>query len=173
MRLVLRWVLQATAAVIGIAGAFAAYGAPEILASRSRLYRSDYAWSDQRETMRVTTVDARGGRQERTIAIHERHYPDGSRKALLQFTAPDAVKGTALLSQQRARGAAERWLYLPRQKRARRFAGQRNFRQAVAQRARRVDAVAQIGEIAGTAAPHRQSRQGARQIGRGGAEDQA
>ncbi len=107
-----------------MSAAFAPYGAPEILASRSRLYRTDYAWSDQRETMRVTTVNARGARQERTIEIHERHYPDGGRKALLAFLAPDAVKGTAVLSQQRGDGAAERWLYLPRQKRARRFGGQ-------------------------------------------------
>jgi hypothetical protein len=110
--------------VIGAGAASAAYGAPEILASRSRLYRTDYAWSDQRETLRVTTIDARGARQERMVEIHERRYPDGARKALLAFTAPDAIKGTAVLSQQRAGSAAERWLYLPRQKRARRFGGQ-------------------------------------------------
>jgi hypothetical protein len=108
----------------GIPCAFAAYGAREILESRSRLYRTDYAWSDQKEMLRVTTVDARGSRYERMLEIHERHYPDGARKALLAFLAPDAIKGTAVLSQQRAHGAAERWLYLPRQKRARRFGGQ-------------------------------------------------
>ena len=43
---------------------------------------------------------------------------------LLAFLAPDNVKGMAVLSQERAGGAPERWLYLPRQKRARRFAGQ-------------------------------------------------
>lgn len=110
--------------MVGATDAVAAYGAREILESRSRLYRTDYAWSDQRETLRVTTIDARGSRQERTIEIHERHYPDGARKALLAFAAPDAIKGTAVLTQQRAHGAAERWLYLPRQKRARRFGGQ-------------------------------------------------
>ncbi len=104
--------------------ALASYGAREVLESRSRLYQTAYAWSDQHEIMRVTTIDARASRQERTIEIHERHYPDGARKALLAFLAPDALKGTAVLSQQRARGAAERWLYLPRQKRARRFGGQ-------------------------------------------------
>jgi hypothetical protein len=115
------------AVVIGaarVSAALAAYGAPEILASRSRLYRTDYAWSDERQTTRVTTIDARGTRQERTIEIRERHYPDGARKALLTFMAPDAVKGTAVLSQQRAGSSAERWLYLPRLKRARRFGGQ-------------------------------------------------
>ena len=124
MTLAMRAAVAAAVTTAGVAAALAAYGAPEILASRSRLYRTDYAWSDQRETLRVTTVDARGARDDRVIQIHERHYPDGARKALLTFVAPDAVKGTTVLSQQRAGGTAERWLYLPRQKRARRFGGQ-------------------------------------------------
>jgi hypothetical protein len=95
----------------------------EILDARQRLYATAYAWSDQRQRMRVTTVDARGGRQERTIELYERRYVDGSRKTLLVFRAPDNVKGTAVLSQERVGGARERWLYLPRQQRARRFAG--------------------------------------------------
>lgn len=96
----------------------------DLLDVRGRLYATAYAWSDQRQVMRVTTVDAGARRQERTVELYERRYRDGARKVLLTFVAPDNVKGTAVLSQERGGGTPERWLYLPRQKRARRFAGQ-------------------------------------------------
>jgi hypothetical protein len=101
----------------------AAYGPRDILDVRRRLYATAYAWSDQHQVLRVTTIDAAARRQERTIELYERRYRDGGRKILLVFVAPDDVKGMAVLSQARATGAPERWLYLPRQKRARRFAG--------------------------------------------------
>ncbi len=104
----------------------ASYGAREILDARRQLYTTTYAWSDQHQVMRVTTFDAAAHGQERTVELFERRYADGARKALLEFLAPDNVKGMAVLSQQRAAGVPERWLYLPRQKRARRFAGQMN-----------------------------------------------
>jgi hypothetical protein len=115
----------APAALVAVlpSAARAAYGPRELLAARRQLYDGAYAWSDQHQVMRVTMVDAREGRQERTIELYERRYPGGARKSLLVFLAPDNVKGTAVLAQQRAHGTTERWLYLPRQKRARRFAG--------------------------------------------------
>jgi hypothetical protein len=110
--------------LVGVGSARGAHGPGDVLDARHQLYASAYAWSDQRQVLRVTTIDAAGRRQERVIELYERRYRDGSRKALLVFAAPDNVKGTAVLSQERARGIPERWLYLPRQKRARRFAGQ-------------------------------------------------
>lgn len=99
-------------------------GPRDLLDARGRLYATTYAWADQRQVLRVTTVDAGARRQERTVELYERRYRDGARKTLLVFVAPDNVKGMAVLSQERERGTPERWLYLPRQKRARRFAGQ-------------------------------------------------
>jgi hypothetical protein len=101
----------------------AAYGPHEVLDVRRRLYATAYAWSDQHQVLRVVTAEGSTHRLERTIELYERRRPDGGRKVLLVFVAPDNVKGTAVLSQERAGGAPERWLYLPRQKRARRFAG--------------------------------------------------
>ncbi|MEB2286133.1 MAG: outer membrane lipoprotein-sorting protein [Myxococcales bacterium] len=95
-----------------------------ILDARRRLYATAYTWADQHQVLRVTTWDTAARSHERTIELFERRYPDGARKALLGFLAPDEVKGMAVLSQERAGGAPERWLYLPRQRRARRFAGQ-------------------------------------------------
>ncbi len=97
--------------------------AREILDARKHLYATAYAWRDQHQVMRVTTIDASAHEQERTVELYERRYGDGARKVLLTFLAPDNVKGMAVLSQERRGGAPERWLYLPRQKRARRFAG--------------------------------------------------
>ena len=97
--------------------------AREILDARKRLYATAYAWRDQHQVMRVTTIDGAAREQERTVELYERRYGDGARKVLLTFLAPDNVKGMAVLSQERGGGAPERWLYLPRQKRARRFAG--------------------------------------------------
>ena len=117
--------LIVAALVLGSAhAAAAAYGAREILDARRHLYDTTYAWSDQHQVMRVTMVDARARQQERTIELYERRYAEGGRKVLLVFLAPDNLKGTAMLSQERGLGSPERWLYLPRQKRARRFAGQ-------------------------------------------------
>jgi hypothetical protein len=102
-------------------------GAPDaraILEARRQLYASTYAWSDQHQVMRVTTYDVAAREHERTVELFERRYGDGARKAVLTFLAPDDVKGMAVLSQERAGGAPERWLYLPRQRKARRFAGQ-------------------------------------------------
>lgn len=124
MSLVVQAVMLAgLAGFAGAAPATAALGAREILDARQRLYATAYVWSDQRQVMRVATIDGRGHRQERTIELYERRYGDGSRKSLLVFRAPDNVKGTAVLSQERPTGSRDRWLYLPRQQRARRFAG--------------------------------------------------
>lgn len=118
----LRVALALASAATDVVGAV--HGPRDILDARGRLYATAYAWSDQRQVLRVTTVDAGARRQERTIELYERRYRDGARKVLLVFVAPDNVKGMAVLSQERGRGTPERWLYLPRQKRARRFAGQ-------------------------------------------------
>ena len=120
----LRGSLVVVAVVAWAPAAHGTYGAREILDARRQLYATAYAWKDQHEVMRVTMVDAHGRRQERTIELYERRHSDGARKILLVFLAPDQLKGTAVLSQARADGPTERWLYLPRQKRARRFAGQ-------------------------------------------------
>lgn len=95
-----------------------------ILDARRARYAGAYAWTDQHQVMRVTTYDGAARAHERTVELFERRYPDGARKAVLTFLAPDDVKGMAVLSQERAGGAPERWLYLPRQRKARRFAGQ-------------------------------------------------
>jgi hypothetical protein len=123
MGIVVKVVTMAVLSGLSATSADAALGASDILDARERRYATTYVWSDQRQVMRVMTIDARGSRQERTIELYERRYADGSRKTLLVFRAPDDVKGTAVLSQERAGGARERWLYLPRQQRARRFAG--------------------------------------------------
>jgi len=119
------WAVLVLASAAGrVAPAAATYGPRDVLDARRRLYATTYAWSDQHQVLRVTTVDATARTQERTVELWERRYGDGEQKALLSFLAPDNVKGMALLSQERDGGAPERWLYLPRQKRARRFAGQ-------------------------------------------------
>jgi hypothetical protein len=120
----MRSLIVAVLVLVSARVAGATYGAREILDARRRLYDTIYAWSDQHEVMRVTMVDAQARQQERTIELYERRYPDRGRKTLLVFLAPDNLKGTAVLSQERALGPPERWLYLPRQRRARRFAGQ-------------------------------------------------
>jgi hypothetical protein len=117
-------VLALVVATVPVDARGAVPGPRDLLAARGRLYATAYAWADQRQVLRVTTVDAGARRQERTVELYERRYPDGARKVLLVFVAPDNVKGMAVLSQERERGTPERWLYLPRQKRARRFAGQ-------------------------------------------------
>ncbi len=122
----LRAVTWAMVVVLGCAGAAdGALGPRDILDVRRQRYATAYAWSDQHQILRVTTVEAGARRQEeRTVELYERRYRDGARKVLLVFVAPDNVKGMAVLSQERGGGTPERWLYVPRQKRARRFAGQ-------------------------------------------------
>src|SRR5687767_6919655 len=61
----------------------------DLLDARGRLYATAYAWSDQHQVLRVTTIDADERRQERTIELYERRYRDGARKVLLVFVAPD------------------------------------------------------------------------------------
>ena len=85
----------------------AAYDVRGILDARRHLYETTYAWSDQHQVVRVTIVDAHDRRQERMIELYERRYADGARKALLVFLAPDNLKGTAVLSQERASGVNE------------------------------------------------------------------
>lgn len=128
-----RWVRAMGGAAAAVALAIDAWAALDgrtpidpgaLLDARRRLYASTYAWTDQRQVLRVTTWDAAARSHQRTIEIFERRYGDGARKVRLGFLAPDEVKGMAVLSQERAGGAPERWLYLPRQRRARRFAGQ-------------------------------------------------
>jgi hypothetical protein len=104
--------------------AFAANSAREILDARRRLYETKYSWSGQHQVMRVTTVGRDRVEQTRMIETYERRYPGGDRKTLLLFLAPDNVKDTAVMSQAHAGGPTERWLYLPRLKKARRFAAQ-------------------------------------------------
>ena len=98
--------------------------ATAILAARRELYAGAYAWSDQHQVLRVTTYDTAAHARERTVELFERRYGDRTRKAVLTFLAPDDVKGMAVLSQERDGGSPERWLYLPRLRKARRFAGQ-------------------------------------------------
>lgn len=122
--------IAAAATVFAWSAAGAALGprvaadATAILDARRQLYAGAYAWSDQHQVLRVTTYDAAARARERTVELFERRYGDGTRKAVLTFLAPDDVKGMAVLSQERVGGAPERWLYLPRQRKARRFAGQ-------------------------------------------------
>ena len=97
-------------------------GAREILHERRRLYETTYAWSDQHQVLRVTMVGRDGREQVRVLEIYERRYGDGDRRTLLTFLAPDALKGTAMLSRLRTGGAGERWLYLPKLRRVRRIA---------------------------------------------------
>ena len=121
----LAFVVPLAVVAVGVCDhAVASYGPREILDARKRLYATTYRWTDQHQVVRVTTVDAHAREQERMVELWERRYGDGGRKLLLVFLSPDNVRGTSVLSQQRASGAPERWLYLPRQKRARRFAGQ-------------------------------------------------
>jgi hypothetical protein len=118
-------VLAACVVIVSVRPAPAAVAPRDLLDTRRQLYATTYAWSDQHQVLRVTTVDAAAHAQERTIELFERRYGDGARTALLVFLEPDNVKGMAVLSQARpGAGEPERWLYLPRQKRARRFAGQ-------------------------------------------------
>ena len=97
--------------------------AREILSERRRLYDTTYAWSDQHQVVRVTMVGRDGREQGRVLEIYERRYPDGDGRTLLTFLAPDALKGTAMLSQLHPGRQGERWLYLPKLRRVRRVAG--------------------------------------------------
>ncbi len=67
--------------------------------------------SIQQITLR--TVDAKGGTRESEAKIHWQKQEDGLSRALIRFSAPPDLRGSALLIIEKAEGETEMYMYLP------------------------------------------------------------
>ncbi|MEW6666937.1 MAG: outer membrane lipoprotein-sorting protein [Thermodesulfobacteriota bacterium] len=75
-------------------------------------------------TVVVLLVDDKGGRKQRLMRRYGKELPDGIRRALLVFTEPRDIAGTALLTWELEGGEKKQWLYLPGQEKMQRIADQ-------------------------------------------------
>lgn len=64
-----------------------------------------------------------GGRPDLIAGSFRRQFRDGTSRTLIEVTAPEAARGTAILVVERSNGSLERWVWLPFVRRLRRVQG--------------------------------------------------
>jgi len=79
---------------------------------------------EQRSIMKMTLINKRGKKRERSILVYAKDYGKDS-KSLMYFMSPADVKGTGFLSWEydNPEKDDDQWLYLPALKRVRRISG--------------------------------------------------
>ena len=114
LALLLCWALPATAAQAG----------QSALTGRQVMERARSVNQPDDEVMQVEMrLAPRGGRTvRRRLRIEYLKGPDGLDRTLIRFAYPRRMKGTGLLTVQRAAGHDDQWLYLPSLRRVRRIA---------------------------------------------------
>ncbi len=114
-----------TIAVLAVlaAPAAAAETAREILERQRGLADGARRWSDRQQTLSMQVVDPSRAPRTLVLDLFDQHGPAGVQRTMLYLSAPRAVQGTALLAVAHPGRAADQWLYLPEQRRARRIAG--------------------------------------------------
>ncbi len=93
--------------------------ARQILDRREALDNGERHWTDRRQKLTFKILDRRGGTRTRELELSEKRYPEDERKAIVFFSAPAEVKGTAFLAFEHKGKPADQWLYLPELQRVR------------------------------------------------------
>ena len=99
--------------------ACAAETARQILDRREALDDGPRHWDDRHQKLGFHIADSRGGTRTRELELSEKRYPGDERKAIVFFSSPPEVKGTAFLSFTHKGKPADQWLYLPELQRVR------------------------------------------------------
>ena len=86
------------------------------------LKQDAFGWDEAETTVRMTLVDAKGGRSERVMESLRRRKA-GKAQSIMRFRSPADVAGTAFLILERDKGETEQHIYLPGLKRTRRIVG--------------------------------------------------
>lgn len=81
-----------------------------------------FGWDEAETTVRMTLIDAKGGKSERVMESLRRRK-NGQLQSLMRFRSPADVAGTAFLMLEREKGESEQHIYLPGLKRTRRIVG--------------------------------------------------
>jgi hypothetical protein len=94
----------------------------QTLTARQIIERNDamQTVSDETVSFRMKLINKRGQERERQMSWVRRN-DEGSESALIRFTAPADVRGTALLSIENPGREDDQWLYLPALQRSRRI----------------------------------------------------
>jgi len=112
------------AVLAALAGAAdAAESAREILDRQRGLADGARRWSDRQQTLSMEVLDPSRAPRTLVLDLFDKHEPAGAQRTMLYLSAPRSVQGTALLAVTHPGRAADQWLYLPEQRRARRIAG--------------------------------------------------
>ena len=115
------------AVILGLAVAGAAPAAEtarQILDRQRALDGGERRWADRHERLRLVVVDPQRAARELQLDLFDKKYPQGEQRTMVYVSAPDTVKGTAFLAITHADRAADQWLYLPANQRARRIGGE-------------------------------------------------
>jgi outer membrane lipoprotein-sorting protein len=84
--------------------------------------RINSGYRDEMVLFKMSLVNAKGDRSERTLEMRTLEGPQAGDKTLLIFNDPPDVRGTTLLTHENRVGDDDQWLYLPALRRARRIA---------------------------------------------------
>jgi len=112
-------------AALAIAGAARGDESARAILDRQRaLDEGERHWSERREHLQMEVIDPRRAPRQMELERFDKRYPAGEERTIAYFSAPDTVKGTALLAIAHPDRSADQWLFLPETKRARRIGGE-------------------------------------------------
>jgi len=86
-------------------------------------YKIQDRTNDSSVELKMTLINARGGKRERQLVQVTKTDAKDNRKALIRFTSPADIKGTGFLSIENDNRDDDNWLYLPALRKVRRIAG--------------------------------------------------
>jgi hypothetical protein len=110
-----------------LAVAISAHGAEtarQILDRQRALDAGPRRWSDRHEQIELEVLAEGHAPRRMALDVFDKKYSDGQQKTMAYFSAPESVKGTALLAITQPGRPADQWLYLPESRRARRIGGE-------------------------------------------------
>jgi outer membrane lipoprotein-sorting protein len=86
-------------------------------------YKAQDRTKDSSADMKMTLINANGGKRERQLTYGSERDADDNRKMLLRFLSPGDGAGTGFLSIEYSDRDDDNWLYLPALRKTRRIAG--------------------------------------------------
>ncbi|NOX87988.1 MAG: outer membrane lipoprotein-sorting protein [Calditrichaeota bacterium] len=86
-------------------------------------YKAQERTRDSSVELKMTLINARGGKRVRQVIQVTKTDAEGNRKALIRFLSPADIKGTGFLSVENSDRDDDNWLYLPALRKVRRIAG--------------------------------------------------
>ncbi|NIM99764.1 MAG: outer membrane lipoprotein-sorting protein [candidate division Zixibacteria bacterium] len=86
-------------------------------------YKAQDRTKDSSADLKMTLINASGGKRERQLTFASKTDAEDNRKMLLRFLSPGDVAGTGFLSIEYSDRDDDNWLYLPALRKTRRIAG--------------------------------------------------